>query len=222
MDSNQLSTTSKGITLPKGRDALKHCPVAMRLYDHAVATAGFPMEAVAVLAATDTGIRSASESVRSKSVTVKSFSKDYGEYTLSAVVLAHLTMVEDMLNVSRPLKPDTMAALAKKMARMLLDDDMDWNLADIRIVADRLADGDAGQVFGGLTTPLVRKAFLEYMCEKMDAFTEMRNEEAWRYNEIWDQGIDTRRSSVDPRAEIRKHREAAHDYQLRKYKEGKP
>ena len=83
-----------------------------------------------------------------------------------------------MVNVARPMKPDAMALLAKSVARMLLEDDMTWNLADIQIVADRLANGVAGQVYGGLNTPMVMKAFTEYMCEKCDAFVALREEEA--------------------------------------------
>jgi hypothetical protein len=60
------------------------------------------------------------------------------------------------------------------------------------------------------------KAFTDYMCEKMDAFADLRQEEAAAYNEQWDRGIETGRFSKE--AEIRKHREAMHDYQLQKMK----
>ena len=61
---------------------------------------------------------------------------------------------------------------------MLVEDDMTWNLADIQIVADRLANGEVGQVYGGLNRQIVMKAFTEYMGEKGDAFVALREEQA--------------------------------------------
>ena len=135
-----------------------------------------------MVAAADRSITTASDSVRSTGqVSVKRFAKDFDERTLSALIVTHLTLVEDMVNVARPMKPDAMALLAKSVARMLVEDDMTWNLADIQIVVDRIANGVAGQVYGGLSAQTVMKAFTEYMCEKCDAFVELRAEEARRH-----------------------------------------
>lgn len=185
-DGKQLSTTSnppgplsKGehaVAVPT-RELLQKCPVAQRLYDRT--GDGLPMAAVAVVAAADRSITTATESVRSTGqVSVKRFAKDFEERTLAALVLTHLTIVEDMVNVARPMKPEAMAMLSKEVAWMLLEDDMQWNLADIQIVADRLANGDAGQVYGGLNKAMVMKAFLAYMGEKCDAFVALREEQA--------------------------------------------
>lgn len=184
-DGKQLSTISNPHAPLKGgndvavptRERLQKCPVAQRLYDRT--GDGLPMAAVAVVAAADRSITTATESVRSTGqVSVKRFAKDFEERTLAALVLTHLSIVEDMVNVARPMKPEAMAMLSKEVAQMLLEDDMQWNLADIQIVADRLANGDAGQVYGGLNKAMVMKAFLAYMGEKCDAFVALREEQA--------------------------------------------
>ena len=214
-EEKQLSTTSEqSLTVPdSARESLKHCPVALMLYDRVAGDNGIPMEAVSVVAATDMCVTTAAASIRSGAMPVRQFAKDFEERTLSAVILTHLMLAEDIANVSRPMKSEAMAAVAKKVSRMLLDDDMTWNLADIRIVADRLGNGECGPVYGGLSGPMIMKAFMDYMGEKMDAFTDLRNEEAAAFNEQWDRGINTGRYCKE--AEIRKHRKAMHDYQLK-------
>ena len=174
------------VSLPK---QLKDCPVAQRMMERCNGTYrtdgtdGITLAAVAVVAAADRSITTATESVRSTGqVSVKRFAKDFDERTLAALILTHLTIVEDMVNVARPLKPEAMAMLSKEVARMLVEDDMQWNLADIQIVADRLANGDAGQVYGGLNKAMVMKAFLSYMGEKCDAFVALREEQAREHN----------------------------------------
>lgn len=184
-DVKQLSTISNPPAPLKGendvavptRERLQKCPVAQRLYDRT--GDGLPLAAVAVVAAADRSITTATESVRSTGqVSVKRFVKDFEERTLAALVLTHLTIVEDMMNVARPLKPEAMAMLSKEVTQMLVEDDMDWNLADIQIVADRLANGEVGQVYGGLNKAMVMKAFTGYMREKCDAFVALREEQA--------------------------------------------
>ena len=193
-DGKQLSTIS-------------NCPVARRME-------GLPLAAVAVVAAADRSITTAAESVRTAGqVSVKRFAKEFDERGLAAVILAHLTMVEDMLNVARPMKPEAMAQLAKNVAALLLADDMTVTMADIRIVADRLAAGEAGQVFGGLNAPMVTKAFTDYMAEKGNAFADLREQQAKAQY-----GGYGERSTASHDAELKKHRQAMHDYQLGKMK----
>lgn len=176
-EENKLSTTSNNAVAVPTKERLQKCPVAQRLYDRTCD--GFPMAAVAVVAAADRSITTATESVRSTGqVSVKRFAKDFDERTLAALILTHLTIVEDMVNVARPMKPEAMAMISKEVARLLVEDDMTWNLADIQIVADRLANGEVGQVYGGLNRQIVMKAFTEYMGEKCDAFVALREEQA--------------------------------------------
>ena len=185
-DGKQLSTTSnppgplskgeRAVAVPTS-ELLQKCPVAQRLYDRT--GDGLPLAAVAVVAAADRSITTATESVRSTGqVSVKRFSKDFDERTLAALILAHLTIVEDMVNVARPMKPEAMAMISKEVARMLVEDDMTWNLADIQIVSNRMANGEVGQVYGGLNRQIVMKAFTDYMGEKCDAFVALREEQA--------------------------------------------
>ncbi len=180
-EEKQLSTISNNAVAVPTRERLQHSPVAQRLYDQAGGD-GIPMGAVAVVAATDRSITTARDSVRGGQVSVKRFAKDFDERTLAALILTHLTIVEDMVNVARPMKPEAMAMIAKEFARMLVEDDMTWNLADIQIVADRLANGEVGQVYGGLNRQIVMKAFTDYMREKCDAFVELRQEQAREHN----------------------------------------
>ena len=176
-EEKQLSTISNNAVAVPTRELLQKCPVAQRLYDRT--NDGLPLAAVAVVAAADRSITTATESVRSEGqVSVKRFAKDFGERTLAALVLTHLTIVEDMVNAARPMKPEAMAMLSKEVAQMLVEDDMQWNLADIQIVADRLANGDAGRVYGGLNKAMVMKAFLAYMAEKANAFADLREQQA--------------------------------------------
>lgn len=195
------------------REAFRDCPVAQRLYDqhkaegrYADGTAVLPLGAVAVVAAVDSTIATADQSVRSQQVTVKRFAHEFGERSLAALILAHLTIAQDMLNPARPMKPEALAQTAKDTARMLLTDDMDWNLADLRIVAERIAHGE---IYGGLNAPTVYKALLTYMEEKGEAFARLRQEENEQYKG------DCRRPNRDAE-ERRKNREAMHEYNLGK------
>ena len=196
------------------REAFRDCPVAQRLYDQHKAELStssstglvLPLGAVAVVAAVDSTIATADQSVRSRQVTVKRFAHEFGERSLAALVLAHLTIAQDMLNPARPMKPEAMAQTAKDTARMLLADDMDWNLADLRIVADRISHSE---IFGGLNAPTVHKAFLAYMEEKGDAYARLRQEENEQHKG------DCRRHSRDDE-ERRKNRKAMHEYNLGK------
>ena len=175
MDSNLPSVTySQNVSL---RDSLAHCPVAQRMLDRM--GDNIPAAALAAVNSADRSIATATDSVRSAGqVSVTRFSKEFGERTLAALVLTHLTLVEDMANVARPMKPEAMATLSKKVARMLLEDDVTINLADLQIVADRMTNGEAGNVYGGLNSQIVTKAFADYIREKANAFADWRQEQA--------------------------------------------
>lgn len=178
-DGKQLSTTSKQAVAVTTRETLQHSAVALRLYERTRTPDGLPLAAVAVVAAADRSIATAADSVRSTGqVSVKRFANDFGERTLSALILTHLTIVEDMLNPARPMKPEALAETAKKAARLVLDDDMTLTLADLQIVADRLANGEAGQAYGGLNAPMVMRAFAAYVAEKANAFADLREQQA--------------------------------------------
>ena len=174
MDSNQPSATSNvAVTV---RDNLAGCPVAQRMYDHMAD--GVPMAAVMAVALTDHEVTTVAQSVRSMGTSVRKFAKDYDERTLAALVLTHLTLVEDMANVARPMKTEALAMLAKKVAKMLVEDDVTVNLADLQIIANRLINGDAGNIYGGLNSQIVMKAFTDYICEKAGEFAAWREEQA--------------------------------------------
>lgn len=180
MDSHQLSTTSKagGLAI---RDILAGCPVAQRMLDRM--GDDIPTEALAVVNAADTTVATAAESVRSTGqVSVTRFSKEFGERTLAALVLTHLTLVEDTANVARPMKPEAMALLAKKVTAMLLEEDVTVTLADLQIVVDRMINGEVGNVYGGLNSQMVVKAFADYIREKANAFADWRQEQAREHN----------------------------------------
>lgn len=175
MDNNQLSVTSKGGVVAL-RESLAGCPVAQRMLERMADE--IPTAALAVVNSTDTTITTAAASVRSAGVSVTRFNKEFGERTLAALVLTHLTLVEDMANVARPMKPEALAMLAKKVARMLLEEDVTINLADLQIVANRLINGEAGQVYGGLNSQMVTKAFTDYIYEKAGEFAAWREEQS--------------------------------------------
>ena len=120
-EEKQLSTASNNAVAVPTKERLQKCPVAQRLYDRTCD--GFPMAAVAVVAAADRSITTATESVRSTGqVSVKRFAKDFDERTLAALILTHLTIVEDMVNVARPMKPEAMAMISKEVAQMLAEE----------------------------------------------------------------------------------------------------
>ncbi|MBQ8958872.1 MAG: hypothetical protein IJ057_10340 [Bacteroidales bacterium] len=91
-DGKQLSTISNQAVAVQTRESLKHCPVALRLYNQT--SDGLPLAAVAVVAAADRSITTAADSVRSAGqVSVTRFAKDFDERTLAALILTHLTLV---------------------------------------------------------------------------------------------------------------------------------
>lgn len=190
-----ISDNNSETLLATVREQLKDCPVAMRLYDRTAD--GLPLGAVAVANATP-AVASADESVRTKAVSVKRYATDFGERSLAALIVAHLQLVEDMLNVARPLKAEAMAILARKVAQTLLADDVAITLADLQLIADRLA---SSEVYGGLNAALVMRTVTDYIAEKGEAFANMRIEENAAYKG------DTRHESM-AQTERRKHRQA--------------
>lgn len=177
-ENRQLSVTCKQDV---GQDVVirgeKLSPIAMRMYE--CLPSEINIKAVDSVAKIDQDIRTAAQSVRySLEPNVSRFASVYGERALSALVLSHLMMVEDMANVSRPLKPEAMAAIAKTVTRVMLDDDVSLNLADIQIVADRLVKGEAGDIYGGLNSQIVVTAFTDYIKEKAEEIVCYRQEKA--------------------------------------------
>lgn len=175
-DSKQLSTISNGNVAVTVREFLTSCPVAQRMFERMPNE--IPIKAVEAVLKSDQDIKTPAQSIRSLEPSVKQFASVYGERTLSALVLSHLSLVEDMANVARPMKPESMAMLAKNVTQLLLEEDVSINLADLQIIADRLVKGDAGQIFGGLNSQTVLKAFNDYICEKASEFVTWREEKA--------------------------------------------
>lgn len=197
--------TEKAIA-PQGESV---SPVAIRMLEcmpNEIST-----KAVDAVVKIDQDIRTVAQSVRySLEPSVGRFANVYGERSLSALVLSHLMMVEDMANVARPLKPEAMATLAKTVTRMLLDDDVQMNLADLQIVADKLVKGEAGEIYGGLNSQIVVKAFTDYMQEKALEFVKYRQEKA---HEKYGNDFGNERSSMTARETDRvKHAAAREAY----------
>lgn len=189
-DNNKLTTTCKGGGVALTGNVNVNA-VAKRMLDRM--PADVPMRAVETVAMADHDIQTAAQSVRlSMAPSVSRFAQVYGKRALAAVVLSHLTIVEDLANVSRPLKPEAMAMIAKTVAMMLLDDDVSINLSDLQIVADRLVKGEAGDIYGGLNSQIVVKAFTDYMAEKATEFAAWRAE---RSAERYGGGFGSERTS---------------------------
>ncbi len=104
------------------------------------------------------------------------------------------------------MKAEAKAILAKKVAQTLLADDMTITLADLQLIADRLA---GSEVYGGLNSALVMRTIDGYIAEKDEAYVNMRIGENAAYKG------DTHRRSRDAE-ERRKNREAMHEYNLGK------
>ena len=175
-DGKQLSTISNGNVAVAVREFLTSCPVAQRMFERMPNE--IPIKAVEAVLKSDQDIKTPAQSIRSLEPSVKQFASVYGERALAALVLSHLSLVEDLANVARPMKPEGMAMLAKNVTQLLLEEDVSINLADLQIIADRLVNGDAGQIFGGLNSQTVLKAFNDYICEKASEFVTWRKEKA--------------------------------------------
>lgn len=180
MENKQLSTISNNAMMALAiHVSVDQCPVAKRVIQRI--PDGIPVKAVEAILKTDPDITTPDQSVQSLEPSVSRFASIYGERTLAAIILSHITLVEDMCNVSRKMEPEAMAVLAKKVTRLLLDDDVSINLADLQIISDRLMRGDAGQVYGGLNGQMVMKAYTDYLGEKANAFADWRERNSARY-----------------------------------------
>lgn len=197
MENQQLSTisNSRALTIHVSID---QCPVAKRVLQRMPNE--MPAKAIEAILKTDPDITTAEQSVRSLEPSVSRFASIYGERVLAALVLSHITLVEDLCNVSRKMEPEAMSVLAKKVTRLLLDDDVSITLADLQIISDRIMRGDAGQVYGGLNGQMVMKAFTDYIVEKANAFADWRERESGRYKP----GFYGRLSSSEAKAAIEK------------------
>lgn len=173
-DNKQLSNTSKSVSAVAVRDVLTSSPVALRMFERMPNE--IPIKAIEAVFKSDQDIKTAAQSVRSLEPSVTRFASVYGERALAALVLSHLSLVEDMANVARPMKPEGIAMIAKEVTKMLMEEDVSINLADLQIVADRLVKGEAGQIYGGLNSQIVIKAFTDYISEKAGEIVEWRME----------------------------------------------
>ena len=175
-DNKKLSNTSNGVAAVAVRDVLTSSPVALRMFERMPNE--IPIKAIEAVLKSDHDIKTAAQSVRSLEPSVSRFASVYGERALAALVLSHLSLVEDMANVARPMKPEGIAMLAKEVTKMLMEEDVAINLADLQIVADRLIKGEAGQIYGGLNSQIVIKAFTDYISEKAGEIVEWRMEKS--------------------------------------------
>lgn len=206
-DNRQLSVTCKqDVEQAVAIQGEKLPPIAMRMYE--CLPAEINIKAVDSVAKIDQDIRTVAQSVRySLEPSVSRFASVYGERALSALILSHLMMVEDMANVARPLKPEAMATIAKTVTRVVLDDDVSLNLADLQIVADKLVKGEAGEIYGGLNSQIVVKAFTDYINEKAGEIVCYRQEKA---HEKYGKGMfGIERSCTTAKVEERVKHEAA-------------
>lgn len=130
----------------------------------------------------EAGIDTVAKSVRSNVVSVNRLVKELGYKETAALIVMQLTRLEAMLNVSKPMHPESVAETATMVVDSCLGAGVGINAADIDIVFKRALKGEYGKFYGGISCADVLGWFNKYYAEKSEAYVQYNIEKSSEYN----------------------------------------
>lgn len=130
------------------------------------------------MAVREAGITTVRQSVESNFPSIGRIVKELGYKETAALMVAHITRLEALLNVSRPMLPEAMAETAKTVIDTCLDSGVNINAADIEIVFKRARTGRYGSFYGGIGCNDILTWFNGYISEKAEEYVQYNIEKS--------------------------------------------
>ena len=161
------------------------------------------------MAVREAGITTVRKSVESNFPSINRIVKELGYKETAALMVAHITRMEALLNVSRPMLPEAMAETAKCVIDTCLESGVNINAADIEIVFKRACSGKYGSYYGGIGCNDVLTWFNNYISEKAEEYVQYNIEKSQRFDSGGERSYD-RAKAKDKEA----HQVAAEYYRM--------
>ena len=158
------------------------------------------------MAVREAGITTVRKSVESNFPSINRIVKELGYKETAALMVAHITRMEALLNVSRPMLPEAMAETAKCVIDTCLESGVNINAADIEIVFKRACSGRYGSYYGGIGCNDVLTWFNNYISEKAEEYVQYNIEKSQQYDTGGERSYDM------AKAKDREARRAAAEY----------
>lgn len=159
----------------------------------------------------EAGITTVRRSVESNFPSINRIVRELGYKETAVLMVAHITRLEALLNVSRPMLPEAMAETAKCIIDTCLESGISINAADIEIVFKRARSGRYGSYYGGIGCNDILTWFNDYISEKAEEFVRYNIEKSQQYDSGGERSCD-RAKAKDREA----HHVAAEYYRLTK------
>lgn len=157
----------------------------------------------------EAGITTVRRSVESNFPSINRIVRELGYKETAVLMVAHITRLEALLNVSRPMLPEAMAETAKCIIDTCLESGISINAADIEIVFKRARSGRYGSYYGGIGCNDILTWFNDYISEKAEEFVRYNIEKSQQYDSGSERSCD-RAKAKDREA----HHVAAEYYRL--------
>jgi len=161
------------------------------------------------MAVREAGITTVRKSVESNFPSINRIVKELGYKETAALMVAHITRMEALLNVSRPMLPEAMAETAKCVIDTCLESGVNINAADIEIVFKRACSGRYGSYYGGIGCNDVLTWFNNYISEKAEEYVQYNIEKSQQLDNGGERSYD-RAKAKDREA----HQVAAEYYRM--------
>ena len=161
------------------------------------------------MAVREAGITTVRKSVESNFPSINRIVKELGYKEPAALMVAHITRMEALLNVSRPMLPEAMAETAKCVIDTCLESGVNINAADIEIVFKRACSGRYGSYYGGIGCNDVLTWFNNYISEKAEEYVQYNIEKSQQLDNGGERSYD-RAKAKDREA----HQVAAEYYRM--------
>ena len=142
------------------------------------------------MAVREAGITTVRKSVESNFPSINRIVKELGYKETAALMVAHITRMEALLNVSRPMLPEAMAETAKCVIDTCLESGVNINAADIEIVFKRACSGKYGSYYGGIGCNDVLTWFNNYISEKAEEYVQYNIEKSQRFDSGGERSYD--------------------------------
>ena len=161
------------------------------------------------MAVREAGITTVRKSVESNFPSINRIVKELGYKEPAALMVAHITRMEALLNVSLPMLPEAMAETAKCVIDTCLESGVNINAADIEIVFKRACSGRYGSYYGGIGCNDVLTWFNNYISEKAEEYVQYNIEKSQQLDNGGERSYD-RAKAKDREA----HQVAAEYYRM--------
>ena len=159
------------------------------------------------MAVRDAKIVTVRQSIESGFPSINKIVKTIGFKETASVIVMQIVRLETLLNLTKPLPPESLAEIASTVVDVCLESGININAADIDIVFRRVMKGEYGRFYGSIGMQDVVGWFNSYISEKAGEYVQIRMNESQEYN-----AHKPRANEFGRTYDIQRHKEAFKDY----------